>query len=181
MLRNAQELELNSQDDLLEAVQKFSQPRYAEAYTKGVHDVDAAKLLAAVLPIHNDIGLLRYDPRDRALAILFWTSWQSPERDILAIKISAHGKHRQSSETNYSNQKGIASTYIIQLQKELETWLGSNPTAQSISSQTASTAQYLFDQLCQETRDNHQHFVVSPEAANLAKAFRHELTVKHTI
>jgi len=61
-------------DDLLAAVQDFSQPRYAEAYTKGVHDVDAAKLLEAILPIHQDIGLLRYDPRDRALAIMFWQS-----------------------------------------------------------------------------------------------------------
>ena len=161
-------------DDLLAAVQDFSQPRYAEAYTKGVHDVDAAKLLEAILPIHQDIGLLRYDPRDRALAIMFWQSWKSEERDALAIKITAHGQARDG-ETKSRSQ--TAETYIIQLEDELEAWLEDYPVARTISEHSKSVATYLFDQLC-EVKDG-QEFVVSPEAAELAKQFKHRLTVTH--
>ena len=163
--------------DLLKEVQKFSQPRYAEAYTKGVHDVDASKLLEAILPIHQNIGLLRYDPRDRALAMLFWQSWKSEERDVLAIKIAAHGQAQKGREDESVNLSQTASTYIIQLQQKLDEWVAEHSVAERISKHTRSAATYLFDQLC-EHKDN-QGFVVSPEAAELAKQFKHRLTVSH--
>ena len=179
--------EVEAGDNLLESIQAFMQPRYAEAYTKGVHDVDAAKLIESLLPIHQNIGLLRYDPRDRALAMLFWQSWDAPERDVLTIKIAAHGKQRgidfQSiSQDNLTNRLEVDVTegrkthrYITQLQAALETWISDNPVAQSISTHTAGAAQYLFDQLCQS-----ESFVVSPESAEIVKQFKHALTVKHS-
>ena len=162
--------------DLLDEVQKFSQPRYAEAYTKGVHDVDAAKLLEAILPIHQNIGLLRYDPRDRALAMLFWHSWQCEERDVLAIKVAAHGQ-AQKGRDGAGNTSQTASTYIAQLQKSIEQWAADRPVAQRISTHTMSAAEYLFDQLCDAKHE--QGFVVSPEAAELVKQFKHKLAVTH--
>jgi len=54
------------------------QPRYAEGYTKGVHDEDAARILEKLLPVHAEAGLLRYGPRLRAVAMVFWESWSDP-------------------------------------------------------------------------------------------------------
>ncbi|MGJ8657664.1 MAG: DNA repair ATPase [Akkermansiaceae bacterium] len=179
MLRSRETLALLTSDDneagidLLAEVQRFSQPRYAEAYTKGVHDVDAAKLLEAILPIHEDIGLLSYDPRDRALAILFWESWASEEKDTLAIKVASHGRGRAGrSVENHP--------YILQLQRHLESWVEEKPAAQAVSGQLGSVANYLFDQLCEDSETaGAGRFVVSPEAAEMVKRFRHQLAVKH--
>ena len=49
-------------------------PRYAEGYTKGVHDEDATEDPGtALIPIHSGIGLLRFTPAARATRhLLFW-------------------------------------------------------------------------------------------------------------
>ena len=61
-----------SKAELLTFVQRFMGPRYGEAYTKGVHDVDAANILRALCSMHQTIGLLRFDTQSRALAMLCW-------------------------------------------------------------------------------------------------------------
>ncbi|HVJ27116.1 MAG TPA: DNA repair ATPase, partial [Vicinamibacterales bacterium] len=81
-------------DDLLASVQAFMQPRYAEGYTKGIHDEDAAKILAQLLPIHAEAGLLRFGPRDRSAAVLFWESWDDPAKVRLAGQFASYGKRR---------------------------------------------------------------------------------------
>jgi hypothetical protein len=57
---------------LVEVVQRFMEPRYQEGYTKGVHDIDGARLLKALLELHYNIDLLVYKNQVRALARLFW-------------------------------------------------------------------------------------------------------------
>ncbi|BCE00292.1 DNA repair ATPase [Marinicellulosiphila megalodicopiae] len=57
---------------LLKIVKQFSATRYQEGYEKGIHDYDASKILFALLAIRKDCGLLRYPPKPRALAIIFW-------------------------------------------------------------------------------------------------------------
>ncbi|MES9853871.1 MAG: DNA repair ATPase [Candidatus Thiodiazotropha sp. L084R] len=57
---------------LMEIIRKFMTPRYQEGYEKGIHDQDGAKLLSAVLNVHQQSGLLRFSPKSRALALLYW-------------------------------------------------------------------------------------------------------------
>jgi hypothetical protein len=57
---------------LTDLVRQFAATRYQEGYQKGVHDHDAALILAALLPMADDAGLLRFGPLPRALATLFW-------------------------------------------------------------------------------------------------------------
>ncbi|MHB8129890.1 MAG: ATP-binding protein, partial [Mobilitalea sp.] len=57
---------------LVQVVQGFMEPRYQEGYTKGVHDIDGAKLLKALLDLHYNIDLLIYKNQVRAIARLFW-------------------------------------------------------------------------------------------------------------
>ncbi|MEM1214738.1 MAG: DNA repair ATPase [Bacteroidota bacterium] len=53
-------------------VQNAAAGRYQEGYTKGVHDEDAAQILAALLRMRQAVGLLRYPPVVRTLALLWW-------------------------------------------------------------------------------------------------------------
>src|SRR5690606_14700740 len=75
------------EDDLLRTVQRFMAPRYAESYTKGVHDHDAALILRTLLELRARIGLLRYPSRARALALLAWEAWEHPRKPLLAARL----------------------------------------------------------------------------------------------
>ncbi|WP_248959482.1 DNA repair ATPase [Sphaerisporangium perillae] len=58
---------------LLGVVRRIAGARFEEGYERGVHDHDAAAILAALLRVHAGGGLLRYPPSARAAAQLFWT------------------------------------------------------------------------------------------------------------
>lgn len=78
-------------------VHAFMAPRYAEGYTKGIHDEDALRLLTAILPVHRGLGLLRFNPRVRAVAILFWEIYRVTENgQQLEPLIMAHGSMRRA-------------------------------------------------------------------------------------
>ncbi|GAB2944044.1 DNA repair ATPase [Hymenobacter coalescens] len=66
------ELERLSPAELLSYVQQHMAPRYAEGYLKGVHDHDAALMLAALVRLTRTAGLLRYPADTRAAAALYW-------------------------------------------------------------------------------------------------------------
>ncbi len=57
---------------LLEIVRRYAADRYAEGYERGVHDADAAAILARLVALHGSAGLLRFPVEARALAVLFW-------------------------------------------------------------------------------------------------------------
>lgn len=59
-------------EGLLAVVREFSATRYQEGYQKGVHDHDAATILAALVGMQADAGRLAYGPRARVLAALYW-------------------------------------------------------------------------------------------------------------
>jgi MoxR-like ATPase len=60
------------ENSLLETVRRYMSPRYQDSYAKGVHDWDATKLLSALIPMHRELGLLRFSPRVRACGLIFW-------------------------------------------------------------------------------------------------------------
>ncbi|AYA36069.1 AAA family ATPase [Hymenobacter oligotrophus] len=66
------ELERLGAAELLSYVQQHMAPRYAEGYLKGVHDHDAAQILAALVRLTRTTGLLRYPTETRAAASLYW-------------------------------------------------------------------------------------------------------------
>ncbi|MFC4532305.1 DNA repair ATPase [Sphaerisporangium dianthi] len=57
---------------LLAVVRRVAASRLDEGYERGVHDHDAAAILAVLLRLRADAGLLRHPPRERAAAQLFW-------------------------------------------------------------------------------------------------------------
>jgi len=154
-------------DTLLELVQRFMQPRYSESYVKGVHDEDAARLLESVLPIHSEIGLLRYGAKDRAMGMLFWAGWEGDGKALLAGKIRAHAKRCEVFGANKNEAHGL----IGELEECLLEW-GRDDVIEG--SRVGGAARYLFEELTVDEK-----FVVSPEAADLVKKFKHGLVMKH--
>lgn len=82
-----------SVEQLVEIVQKFMEPRYQEGYTKGVHDIDGAKILKALLELHHKIDLLIYSSESRALARLFWKCLAKKDtKDLLRKRLKELSK-----------------------------------------------------------------------------------------
>ncbi|WP_316043328.1 AAA family ATPase [Actinomadura sp. CNU-125] len=77
---------------LLDLVRTAAADRYDEGYERGVHDHDAAAILAALLRLHADAGLLRYPSRARANARLFWahaadtSGWTTRARSLVRAR-----------------------------------------------------------------------------------------------
>ncbi|MEE2039438.1 DNA repair ATPase [Nocardiopsis sp. CT-R113] len=66
------ELDPDGGTSLVGVVREAAEARYDEGYERGVHDHDAAKVLAALLRLRSGAGLLRYPGGTRAAAQLFW-------------------------------------------------------------------------------------------------------------
>jgi hypothetical protein len=135
----------------LEGVQAFMGPRYSEGYTKGVHDEDALRILAALLPVHRPLGLLRFGPRVRALAILFWEIYRATEPGKqLESLISAHGSMRRAFGAPAAEDHPLKSS----LECQLKDFVSRSQAAQLLvslgdsgpASMAAEAATYLFEQ-----------------------------------
>ncbi|MEU4244899.1 DNA repair ATPase [Actinoplanes sp. NPDC026619] len=61
-------------------VRREAESRIDEGYERGVHDADAALILAAVIRLHAGAGLLRFEPSVRVAAQLFWAFTATAEQ-----------------------------------------------------------------------------------------------------
>ena len=143
----------------LEAVSKFMAPRYSEGYIKGVHDHDANLLLGQLLKMHLDLGLLKYSPKARAIAAMFWLEMKSSNPDCCQAweaKLASIGMATKLFGGVKEREK-----YISELRNELSRGCGFQP--QSFGSTGAGSenaaagshqhgpiteaAEYLYEQL----------------------------------
>ena len=142
--------EWSAEGGWLPAVQAYMQPRYAEGYVKGVHDLDAVALLDQLIPMYHEAGLLKYSPQDRATALALWPS------------ISEELKTRLRNLC--SIRKFAPEVDEPALRVELEQVCGDHPR---------TVAHYLYDQFTTS-----EHPVVSSEAAQIYREFQTELSAK---
>lgn len=77
-------------EQLVRTLRDFATPRYREGYEKGIHDHDAALILAQLLPLRDSAGLLRFSPQARGQAVFFWSQCSQDEA-------SAHWPQRARS------------------------------------------------------------------------------------
>lgn len=139
-------------EPMLEQVHTFMAPRYSEGYTKGVHDEDALRILTALLPVHRPLGLLRFGPRVRALALLFWEIYRiTDEGKRLEPLITAHGSMRRA----FGAPAAEAHPLRAQLERALATFTTTSAAAGLLVSMgdtspvamASEAATYLFEQL----------------------------------
>ncbi|MDB6079247.1 MAG: ATPase, partial [Akkermansiaceae bacterium] len=153
---------------LLAEVQTFMQPRYAEGYTKGIHDEDAAKILLQLLPVHAEAGLLRFSPSDRAAALLFWSDWEDPAKENLAGQFASYGKRRNlfpAGDDTLRWKERLAAAFAV--------WSANNGLFTAVS--PPRVAGYLAGELA-----DGDTFLVSGAAAELNRAFQNALVAKRS-
>lgn len=164
------ELAALDDDALLALVQRYMAPRYSEGYTKGVHDHDAAKVLRVLAEIGSTIDLLRFPSASRALAALYWhgvlADHDNPNHESarrLAAQLAGFSQVHAlfpdaSKQKLYADRAAALLRDFAQQHDALDPALAEQAGA------------YLCQQLMRSER-----FVIGPEAAALAAAFREHL------
>ncbi len=91
--------------ELTRLVRDIAGQRYDEGYERGLHDSDAARILAKVLHLRQSAGLLRFGSDVRANALIFWAgledesvreSWKTRAKNVRRIRESFAGSTEHS-------------------------------------------------------------------------------------
>ena len=157
-------------------------PRYEEAYSKGVHDHDAAILLRALLEMKTTIGLLRFQTRARAMARVFWRQFGDPaDKQRMAATLRGFG----TVVRLFPNATAQAQ-YVAGLRTMLAGFAAQTELYPDFLVDEA--AEYLFCELTGAGRETlsspsgrgqgegrQETFIVSRRAADLAAAFQRHL------
>lgn len=157
-----------SDTELLTHVQKFMGPRYGEAYTKGVHDIDATNLFRSLAAMQQTIGLLKFDTKARALALLFWKCFtdKTAQQDVAARMAGAGAI--AAAFTQVAGRAG----YVDELRQLLVEFTAILPSDESQNNDRLLTtsADYLFCELSGDAT-----FAISQMAQQLSKEFHSHL------
>ncbi|MFK7796957.1 MAG: DNA repair ATPase [Aureispira sp.] len=153
-------------EEVLPYVQQLVNERATkeEGYSKGIHDLDAAKFLESILYLHEYIDLLVYESKARALATLYWQKFITEENKTTFDKqLKSAGLIRkvfpQTKEFDF---------LLEQLEEGLRDFLKQYSLFDEHLVPTA--ARYLFDEW---SRQN--HFIVSGSAHDLQTEFKQYL------
>ncbi len=152
---------------LLDTVRAYAAERYDEGYERGVHDHDAAVVLHELLHLRGTAGLLRFPPRPRSAAMLFW-AW-SGDAD------AKERWHRRARSFGRLRETLGATGGLADLAHELGTAISEGiaewaPSFALASDEAAMAGTYLVEELQAE----HARFVLSQEAEEL-----HAALVRH--
>lgn len=142
--------------------------RLGEGYAKGVHDVDAAKILSTLRDLRDHLGRLRHRPPVRAAALFWWQRMldkDSREKFEVWIggfaslaKVLPHAKPAVEFRGELAND--VLKTFEAAGQRFGQHDFADRPLADAM-------ADYLFEEL---VHDDPQ-FVVSAPAASLYQSF----------
>ncbi|WP_242984712.1 DNA repair ATPase [Clostridium taeniosporum] len=165
-----EKLEAKSEAQLVEVVQKFMVSRYQEGYTKGVHDIDAAKILKTLLQLHEKIDLLVYKSEARALARVYWDSLADEEiKSVLRKRLKEVAK-----VTLYFNSSPNLEKYIPYIVENME------KENKLISLFGKKYIKEASEYLCLEIMEG-EEFIVSKEAKSIYDGFIKYLRDKNVL
>lgn len=172
-------LQLAADGPLLEIVRKFMNPRYREGYTKGVHDIDAARVLSALLQIESKCGLLRYSSRSRALGNLFWWSFgDSKQKKLLEHILTGFGTIAQLFPGTDKQREYISDIrrMLNDFVAEEELYSPGEFSQVDISALLDEAAEYLFSELIDDSRSlRGNQFVIAQQATDFYREFHAHL------
>ena len=149
--------------------QRFMSTRYAEAYTKGIHDQDAARILDPLCRIHAALDLARYHPSARACAMVFWNRFlESDKRKLWSAKLEGFGT-RSRHFPGIDSHEG----YVARLADLVRGFVDATGLFEASAAEDA--AEYLFCQI-----SSGKPFAISHEAAKLIESFNEALLAGHS-
>ena len=149
-----------TETQLVEVVQQFMEPRYQEGYTKGVHDIDGARILKELLELYYNIDLLIYNNEVRALARLYWNYLaDASSKKLITMRLNELSKVQTylKARPNLDNYIPLVIEKITSAYENL-TFFDNKYIPEA--------AEYL----CKELMRG-EAFVVSKEAENIYKGF----------
>ncbi len=158
---------------LLGLVKSVASKSYTEGYTKGVHDLDAFKILKTFIIKKTSLGLLNFSPKIRAFSQLFWHCLPQEKRTYYAYKIKASAavlKVFPKSNTHIQLITGLGRSIhevFIEILVNIKEYEEENQF---------EIAMYLFAELSDETS-----FSVSQKAITLFEEFKKLLNEKNKL
>jgi hypothetical protein len=156
-----------TEDKRLAFVQEFMGARYQEGYTKGIHDLDGAKIFHALLTTHHALQLARFSPTARACAVVYWNRFCPQEtRSLWSAKLNAFAERNQLFPGDPMQQN-----YIVALQNLVRAF--AEQTQLYPKELAAEAGEYLFNELI-----SGDTFAVSQEAERLVASFNRHLASK---
>lgn len=158
-----------SASEQLELIREFMAPRYQEGYAKGVHDKDGHAIIAKLFEMHEQIGLLRYEPAVRACALLWWESFVPEE----SKKLFVHRLHGASYILKVFPDTQEFGDLIEDISESIRVFQSETGLFKSVSQCLAG--EYLF---AEQTK--HERFVASGPALQLVREFDAYLRLKST-
>jgi hypothetical protein len=156
-----------SEDKRLAFVQEFMGARYQEGYTKGIHDLDGAKIFHALLTTHHALQLARFSPAARACAVVYWNRFCPQEtRTLWSAKLNAFAERNKLFPGDPTQQNYIAALQGLVGAFAEQTQLYPKEIA-------AEAGEYLFNELI-----TGEAVSVSQEADQLVASFNRHLASK---
>ncbi|MBB3700692.1 DNA repair ATPase [Flammeovirga yaeyamensis] len=156
-----------NEEDLLAEVQKRMGASLSEGYLKGIHDLDAVKIIQSFVALKNELGTLSHPSKKRAIAQLLWMK-ELPRAEQLKVKQWSEGL---SMFTSIFSEKASADNilqYIVPYAEKTLSKLQLNDTFDA-----TDIADCLFDII------NFPYFEISEEANHIAKEFDRLLIAKN--
>ena len=160
---------LADQAALTEYIRQFAAPRYREGYEKGIHDVDAAKIVSTLWTAQQQAGLLRYSPTARAMAMLFWQDLSQKPNCQTASSLQARAQSAGSLQRLLGSEQ-----LLLRLTEEVLPALSVFIERQHLpasATQTQQAAAYLIRQLADTPHGQALRFVSTQYAAQQCQAF----------
>ncbi len=164
------------EQDGLKTVRQFAASRYKEGYENGIHDHDALQILTSLLAQQTTVGLLRFDPLARSIAVIFWS-----------MKQAQLGKHWQEQAKAASEMTRVFNDTQAQqqLQHDIESAMSQFFKQHTLTKEQAiisRAAAYLCQELAQEQDNQDQKqpqkqacFVISSYAQPLVDQLQQRL------
>ncbi|MEP2238571.1 MAG: AAA family ATPase, partial [Maribacter sp.] len=148
-----------SDEELLKLVQEQSRNDYSEGYIKGVHDVDASRILKLLVHKHHELDLLTYRPEIRGYAQFFWNDLEDDVRNELDKGLKSAGEVLQ-----YFPESKEYASIIEELTYKIEGFAEETKLFDAVLS--TDIAEYLFEELKSDSE-----FVFSSFAIQLKDEF----------
>ncbi len=154
---------------LLERVRRYAAQRYDEGYERGLHDVDAAKILAELVKLVPSAGRLRHAPAPRAWGALYWAFGRDdPASENLHRRAVSLARLR-TAFAHPAAEAALARDLAAALQAFTGRW-GLEPTKGEVN----AAGRYLVDELAEVL----PRFTTSREAVQLQSALRADLETR---
>lgn len=157
---DVKELRSLTEDQLLKLVQEESAGNYSEGYIKGVHDLDASKILKVLVQKDSELGILKHRPEIRAFGRYFWEQLEEDAKKSYDNAIKASGQ-----VLSYFPDTREYDFLIAELDQSIADFGQSSglfPAEVSLE-----VANYLFEELQSDDR-----FTASPTAMQLSADFQ---------